>query len=160
MIPSHFKTAEISPEYFTGNDDKNNDDCSSLPISAAERFIEKVLKNVGRQHVDVDQLTPHDLDQLSRLIVDALQVVDQDQGPSRSRSRVRQGPRDLGGDAGEGESEGEGEEEEEERLLKNAPTLNPRGADAPAELQGNFTVIHSHFCFLFFIQTVKVLSRR
>lgn len=123
--------------------------CSTLPISAAERFIEKVLKNVGRQHVDVDQLTPHDLDQLSRLIVDALQVVDHDQGASRSRSRVRQGPRDLGGDVGEGESESEGEEEEEERLLKNAPTLNPRGADAPAELRGNYMVIRSHFCFCF-----------
>lgn len=120
--------------------------CSALPISTAERFIEKVLKNVGRQHVDVDQLTPHDLDQLSRLIVDALQVVDHDQGPSRSQSWVRQGPRDLGGDVSEGESEGE---EEEERLVKNIPTLNPRGGDAPAELQGNFIVIDSHFCFCF-----------
>ncbi|AWP03596.1 putative receptor-type tyrosine-protein phosphatase N2-like [Scophthalmus maximus] len=63
-----------------------------------ERFIENVLKNVGRQRVDVDDLTPQDLDQLSSLIADALQVVDRDQGTNRGLSRARTGPRDLEGE--------------------------------------------------------------
>lgn len=110
-------------------------------LPATERFIEKVLKNVGRQHVDVDQMTPHDLDQLSRLIADALQVVEQDQGVSRAQPRPRQGPRDLGGETTG--DEGEGEEENlqggEEKVLENPPTLKPRGGavDTPAELQGS-----------------------
>lgn len=109
-------------------------------LPATERFIEKVLKNVGRQHVNVDQLTPHDLDQLSRLIADALQVVEQDQGPSRDRPRLRQGPRDLGGEMTGDEGEG-GEktmQEGEEKALENPPTLKPRGGaeETPAELQG------------------------
>lgn len=91
--------------------------------------------------MDVDQLSSHDLDQLSRLIADALQVVEQDQGPSRDRPRLRQGPRDLGGEMAEDEGEGEGEEvdEGEEKTPENSPTLNPRGGaeDAPAELQGS-----------------------
>lgn len=100
-------------------------------IPAAEKFIEKVLKNVGRQHVDVEQLTPHDLDQLSRLIADALQVVEQDQGP-----RLRQGPRDVGGEMAEDEDEAE---EGEEKTLEDPPTLKPRGGaeGAAAELQGS-----------------------
>lgn len=115
-------------------------------MSAPERFIEKVLKNVGRQHVDVDDLTPHDVDQLSRLIVEALQVVDHDQGPNRGLSRIRPGPRDLGAELSErdeGEEEDAGDEEEE-KLLDNAPTLKPQESTpvVPAELQGNFIVIH------------------
>lgn len=99
---------------------------------------------MGRQHVDVDQLTPHDLDQLSQLIADALQVVEKDQGPSRDRPRLRQGPRDLGEMVGdEGEGEGEEEEEGEERTPENSPTVQPRGGaeDTPAELGGRETVI-------------------
>lgn len=108
-------------------------------MSAPERFIEKVLKNVGRQHVDVDDLTPHDVDQLSRLIVEALQVVDHDQGLNRGLSRIRPGPRDLGAELSERD-----EGEEEEKLLDNAPTLKPQESTpvVPAELQGNFIVIH------------------
>lgn len=107
-----------------------------------ERFIQKVLHNVDRQHVDVDQLTPHDLDQLSRLIVDALQVVDQDQGPNRGLSRARPGPRDLGEQLTDEEDE-EGtnsDNEEEERLEENTPTLKPPedSPATPAELKGHF----------------------
>lgn len=95
--------------------------------------------------MNVDQLTPHDLDQLSRLIADALQVVEQDQGPSRDRPRLRQGPRDLGGEMAGGEGEGEGEEVEEgeENTLENSPTVRPRGGaeDTPAELEGSSTAI-------------------
>lgn len=95
------------------------------------------MKNVGRQRVDVDDLTPQDLDQLSRLIVDALQVVDRDQGPNRGPPRVGPGPRDLGG--------GLRDREKEEELLDKAPLLKPQESTraAPADLQGNFTVIHS-----------------
>ncbi|XP_059200204.1 receptor-type tyrosine-protein phosphatase N2-like isoform X2 [Centropristis striata] len=95
--------------------------------SVDERFIKNVLKNVGRHHVDVDGLTPQDLSQLSSLIADALQVVDQDQGPNRGMPRVRPGPRDLEGELKE---EQVGEEaarnEEEEKLLESAPTLKPQ----------------------------------
>lgn len=87
-----------------------------LLTSFPERFIQKVLHNVDRQHVSVDDLTPHDLDQLSRLIVDALQVVDQDQdqdqGQNRGLARVRPGPRDLGGQLTDDEEEEGGENEE------------------------------------------------
>uniref|UniRef100_UPI0037E96F76 receptor-type tyrosine-protein phosphatase N2-like n=1 Tax=Semicossyphus pulcher TaxID=241346 RepID=UPI0037E96F76 len=96
--------------------------------SVDERFIEKVLKNVGRQHLDVDDLTQQDLDQLSSLIADALQVVDKDQGLNRGPTRVRPGPRDLEEEP-RGTEEGEEEafrDEEEEKLLESAPTLKPQ----------------------------------
>lgn len=96
--------------------------------------------------MDVDHLTPHDLDQLSRLIVDALQVVDQDKGPNRGPTRVRPGPRDLGAGlmGSEEEQEEDARDEEEEKLLENAPTLKPRESSpvVPAELQGNFIEIN------------------
>ncbi|KAL3988913.1 hypothetical protein ACER0C_013231 [Sarotherodon galilaeus] len=103
------------------------DDFSQLD----QRFIENVLKNVDRQHVDVDTLTPQDLDQLSSLIAEALQVVDQDKGLNRGLSRMRgPGPRDLEGELSDGEEEAEEEEEEGEvprdELLGNAPTLKPQ----------------------------------
>ncbi|XP_026230571.1 receptor-type tyrosine-protein phosphatase N2-like isoform X2 [Anabas testudineus] len=106
--------------------------------SVDERFIEDVLKNVGRQHVDVDNLTQKDLDQLSRLIADALQVVDRDPGINRSRLRVKPGPRDLEGELEDGEEEEEDDGVgDEEKLLKNAPTLKPqeRSPIEPAALQ-------------------------
>ncbi|XP_047445765.1 receptor-type tyrosine-protein phosphatase N2-like [Mugil cephalus] len=120
--------------------------------SVDERFIENVLKNVGRQHVDVDNLTPQDLDQLSRLIADALQVVDKDKGPNRGSARVRgPGPRDLEGELTDGEVEEEEEEdaarrEEEEKLLENAPTLKPQESTtlAQAALQEHHGVTEEH----------------
>uniref|UniRef100_A0A673ZXV2 Receptor-type tyrosine-protein phosphatase N2-like n=1 Tax=Salmo trutta TaxID=8032 RepID=A0A673ZXV2_SALTR len=45
---------------------------STVSLAAAV-FIQKVLKNVGRHNVDVDDLSLKDLDQLSTLITDALQ---------------------------------------------------------------------------------------
>eukprot|EP00063_Salmo_salar_P020146 XP_013994981.1 PREDICTED: receptor-type tyrosine-protein phosphatase N2-like isoform X1 [Salmo salar] len=99
-----------------------------------EVFIQKVLKNVGRHNVDVDDMSPKDLDQLSTLIANALQVVDQKQ------PQARPGPRDLGeeeeqedeeGNEGPGEQgPGEQEEEKEEGDLpfateKTAPESTP-----------------------------------
>ncbi|KAK5889523.1 hypothetical protein CesoFtcFv8_015520 [Champsocephalus esox] len=109
-----------------------------------EKFIQKVLQSVGRHHVDVDGLTQQDLSQLSRLITEALQVVDkdqnqnqdQDQAPNRGGTRVRPGPRDLEGE--EEEEPGRDEEaEEEEKLLENAPTVKQQESSptAPAKLQ-------------------------
>lgn len=100
--------------------------------------------------MDVDDLTPQDLDQLSSLIADALQVVDQDQGLNRGLTRVRPGPRDLEGELRNGEEEEEEEaarDGEEEKLLENAPTLKPQEGTpiAPAALQGNFREIHCVF---------------
>lgn len=87
--------------------------------------------------MDVDQLTPHDLDQLSRLIADALQVVDQ--GPSRDRPRIRQGPRDLSGEMTGDEGEEKMVQEGEPKALGNPPTQKPMGGaeDTPAGLQGS-----------------------
>ncbi|XP_048040763.1 receptor-type tyrosine-protein phosphatase N2 isoform X3 [Megalobrama amblycephala] len=41
-----------------------------------EKFIDRVVNQLGRQSVNVDTLTPKDLDQLSKVITQALQVVD------------------------------------------------------------------------------------
>ncbi|XP_056149252.1 receptor-type tyrosine-protein phosphatase N2-like [Lampris incognitus] len=88
--------------------------------SVDERFIKKVLANVGRQHVDVDHLTPQDLDQLSSLIADALQVVDldqnQNQGPKLGLTRVRPGPRDLEEEQRETEKGAEDEGKKDEAV--------------------------------------------
>lgn len=126
--------------------------CYFTSISPPERFIENVLKNVDRQHVDMDTLTPQDLDQLSSLIAEALQVVDQDKGLNRGLSRMRgPGPRDLEGEMSDGEEEAEEEEEAGEvprdELLGNAPTLKPQESTpvALAALQGNFIVIRFVF---------------
>ncbi|XP_041847334.1 receptor-type tyrosine-protein phosphatase N2-like isoform X2 [Melanotaenia boesemani] len=95
--------------------------------SVDERFIENVVKNVGRQHVDVDDLTPHDLDQLSSLIADALQVVDQNQGLNGGLNRVRgPGPRDLEEDQSDREEEVAAGDVDEEKLPQYAPTLTPQ----------------------------------
>ncbi|KAL3055666.1 hypothetical protein OYC64_018360 [Pagothenia borchgrevinki] len=111
-----------------------------------EKFIQKVLQSVGRHHVDVDGLTQQDLSQLSRLITEALQVVDkdqnqnqnqdQDQAPNRGGTRVRPGPRDLEGEEEEEPGRDE-EEEEEEKLLENVPTVKQQESfpTAPAKLQ-------------------------
>ncbi|XP_070700752.1 receptor-type tyrosine-protein phosphatase N2-like [Pempheris klunzingeri] len=117
--------------------------------SVDERFIEKVLKNVGRQHVDMDELTPQDVDQLSRLIADALQVVDRGKELNGGLTRVRPGPRDLGGELSDGEEEEEGEaarDEEEEKLLENAPTLKPQESTPtlPAPLQERHSDTEEH----------------
>lgn len=89
----------------------------------------------------MDQLTPQDLDQLSRLIADALQVVDQDQ--NAGLTRIRPGPRDLGEEEEEEEEEGEGKEEtvrdeEEENEMDDGPTEKPQESTAimDAALQG------------------------
>ena len=103
--------------------------------------------------MDVDNLSLHDLDQLSSLIADALQVVDKDQGLNRGLTQARTRPRDLEGELRNDEEEEKEEEaaardEEEEKLLANAPTLKPQGSTpvVPAELQGNFMV--NYFVFL------------
>ncbi|XP_030635009.1 receptor-type tyrosine-protein phosphatase N2 [Chanos chanos] len=50
------------------------------PLSLVdEKFIQGVVNQLGRQSVNVDALTPKDLDQLSAVITQALQVVDQNQ---------------------------------------------------------------------------------
>ncbi|XP_052332963.1 receptor-type tyrosine-protein phosphatase N2-like isoform X2 [Oncorhynchus keta] len=88
-----------------------------------EVFIQKVLKNVGRHNVDVDDMSPKDMDQLSTLIANALQVVD------KKHPQARPGPRDLGeeeeqedeeGNEGPGE-QGPGEQEEEEEKEDSDP---------------------------------------
>ncbi|XP_034743631.1 receptor-type tyrosine-protein phosphatase N2-like [Etheostoma cragini] len=89
--------------------------------SVDERFIKNVLKSVGRHHVDVDGLTEQDLGQLSSLIADALQVVDQDQGLIRGRIHARPGLRELRVE----EEEDASRDEEEDKLLENTRTLNP-----------------------------------
>ncbi|KAL0966009.1 hypothetical protein UPYG_G00289490 [Umbra pygmaea] len=74
------------------------------PLSTVDEvFIQKVLKNVGRHNVDMDELSPKDLDQLSTLITDALAVVDEDQ------NRARTEPRDLGEELQAGGEERPGE---------------------------------------------------
>ncbi|XP_030629180.1 solute carrier organic anion transporter family member 5A1b [Chanos chanos] len=50
-----------------------------------ETFIQNVLLNVGKHNVDVGSLSPADLDQLARLIADALQVVEQERYRPSSR---------------------------------------------------------------------------
>uniref|UniRef100_A0AAQ6ISR3 Protein tyrosine phosphatase receptor type N2 n=1 Tax=Anabas testudineus TaxID=64144 RepID=A0AAQ6ISR3_ANATE len=125
LLPKTSSSAGLSTTGKLNRDDIKISSFSSK--SAAERFIEDVLKNVGRQHVDVDNLTQKDLDQLSRLIADALQVVDRDPGINRSRLRVKPGPRDLEGELEDGEEEEEDDGVgDEEKLLKNAPTLKPQ----------------------------------
>lgn len=98
--------------------------------------------------MSTDNLTPHDLDQLSRLIVDALQLVDRDQGRNRGLVRLMPGPRDLGGQlTDEEEEEGaDGESEEEQRLQENSPTPPA----TPSGHRGNFvtTPCYTHMCVL------------
>ncbi|KAM6919191.1 receptor-type tyrosine-protein phosphatase N2-like [Xenentodon cancila] len=116
---------------------------ASVPLTSVdERFIENVVKNIGSEHVDVDDLTPHDLDQLSSLIADALQVVDQDQGANGALSRDRGAVlRDLEGERNEGQEEEVSRAEEDEKLLQEAPTLKPQESSAvsPAALQERHT---------------------
>ncbi|XP_042283745.1 receptor-type tyrosine-protein phosphatase N2-like isoform X3 [Thunnus maccoyii] len=113
-----------------------------------ERFIQNVLKNAGRQHLDVDTLTPQDLDQLSSLIADALQVVDHDKGPNMGLTRLRPGPRDLEGELKDGEEEMEdaARDEEEEKLLESAPTAKPEQNTpiVPAALEERHTDTEEH----------------
>ncbi|XP_052417608.1 receptor-type tyrosine-protein phosphatase N2 isoform X2 [Carassius gibelio] len=48
--------------------------------SVDEKFIDGVVNQLGRQSVSVDTLTPKDLDKLSKVITQALQVVDGEEG--------------------------------------------------------------------------------
>uniref|UniRef100_A0A8C8F6L9 Protein tyrosine phosphatase receptor type N2 n=1 Tax=Oncorhynchus tshawytscha TaxID=74940 RepID=A0A8C8F6L9_ONCTS len=89
---------------------------TSLHLSSTEVFIQKVLKNVGRHDVDVDDLSPKDLDQLSTLITDALQpqeagslfgkllvYLDKIESPAQRESPARAG---VGAGLGEGRGVG------------------------------------------------------
>lgn len=94
----------------------------------------------------MDNLTLQDLDQLSSLIADALQVVDHDKGPNMGLTRVRPGPRDLQGELQDGEEgmEEAARDEEEEKLPESAPTAKPQQSTplVPAALTGHFTGIY------------------
>ncbi|XP_061695931.1 receptor-type tyrosine-protein phosphatase N2-like isoform X2 [Syngnathoides biaculeatus] len=99
-----------------------------------EKFIENVLKNIGRQHLDVDNLTPHDMDQLSNFIVDALQVVDKDR--TADQQRVRSGSRHLGGEPSAGKAEERKEAaRDEEKMTEEAPILKMTSSGPPEEVQ-------------------------
>lgn len=77
----------------------------------------------------MDNLTPHDMDQLSNLIVDALQVVDKDR--TADRDQVRPGPRDLGDELRDGKEEekkGSGRDEED---VAEASTVKMTSSDPP-----------------------------
>ncbi|XP_041697904.1 receptor-type tyrosine-protein phosphatase N2-like [Coregonus clupeaformis] len=93
------------------------------------------IQNVGRHNVDVDDMSPKDLDQL---IADALQVVDQKQ------TQARPGPRDLGEEEeqeeeDEGGNEGPGEqgpweqEEEKEDIVLPSATEKTDPESTPLE---------------------------
>ncbi|XP_049603675.1 receptor-type tyrosine-protein phosphatase N2 isoform X2 [Syngnathus scovelli] len=84
-----------------------------------EKFIRNVLKNIGRQHLDMDDLTPHDVERLSNLIVDALPVVDKGGSADRDASADRNGLRDLAGKE-------EGQKKEE--IVAEAPTRVPKSS--------------------------------
>ncbi|XP_012994821.2 receptor-type tyrosine-protein phosphatase N2 isoform X2 [Esox lucius] len=89
------------------------------PLSPVDEvFIQKILKNVGRH--DMDDLTPKDLDQMSRLIADALQ----------DQTRARPGPRDLGEEEEE-EQEDTNEGPGEQKVESVLPSV-PEGS-APVE---------------------------
>lgn len=98
--------------------------------------------------MNVDNLSPQDLDQLSRLIADALQVVDRDQPANAALIRDRgPGPRDLEADPNVAEEEAAKAEEEEKKLLEKPPTLRPQESTSLslAALQGNFIMIYFLF---------------
>ncbi|XP_051902073.1 receptor-type tyrosine-protein phosphatase N2-like [Hippocampus zosterae] len=98
-----------------------------------EKFIQNVLKNIGRQHLDVDNLTPHDMDQLSNLIVDALQVVDKDR--IADRDQVQPGPRDLGDELSDGKEEEKKGNGRDEENVAEASTVKKSSSEPPQEVQ-------------------------
>ncbi|XP_051756528.1 receptor-type tyrosine-protein phosphatase N2 isoform X2 [Ctenopharyngodon idella] len=57
-----------------------------------ENFIDGVVNQLGRQSVNVDTLTPKDLDQLSKVITQALQVVDRVEGVTQDEVEVKREP--------------------------------------------------------------------
>ncbi|XP_062377688.1 receptor-type tyrosine-protein phosphatase N2 isoform X2 [Sardina pilchardus] len=91
------------------------------PLSLVdERFIQSVVTQLGRKSVNVEAMSPKDLDQLSDIIAEALQVVD-GVGPQVSRQRGREVTADEGAaDEDEDEDESEGESE-----VKRDPELDP-----------------------------------
>ncbi|XP_054610604.1 receptor-type tyrosine-protein phosphatase N2-like isoform X2 [Dunckerocampus dactyliophorus] len=104
-----------------------------------EKFIQNVLKNIGNQHLDVDNLTPHDVDQLSNLIVDALHVVDHDQ--DGDRGRVQPGLRDVEGELSdknqeneEGVRDDDDDKNDKKKLMEEAPTVKITPADVLEEV--------------------------
>lgn len=88
-----------------------------------------MVKQLGRQSVNIDAMTPKDLDQLSDIIAEALQVVD-GVGGKNNQQRGREVTADEGA-ADEGESKGEGESE-----AKRDPELEPSlGAERSDSLE-------------------------
>ncbi|XP_061776744.1 receptor-type tyrosine-protein phosphatase N2-like [Nerophis ophidion] len=116
------------------NLDKSKGSSAKEPLTLVdEKFIQNVLRNIGKQHLDVDNLSPHDVDQLSNLIVDALQVVDNGRG--KDRVRVQPGPRDLEGELSDGqERKEEAVRDDHEKFMEEAPTVKITLANAPQEV--------------------------
>ncbi|XP_015210361.2 receptor-type tyrosine-protein phosphatase N2 isoform X1 [Lepisosteus oculatus] len=67
------------------------------PLSLVdENFIQNVVKELGKHNVNVDGLSPKELDELADVIADTLQVVDEDKGRDKEDSRdqrdMKRGP--------------------------------------------------------------------
>ncbi|XP_048122366.1 receptor-type tyrosine-protein phosphatase N2 [Alosa alosa] len=102
------------------------------PLSLVdEKFIQNVVKQLGRKSVNIDAMSPKDLDQLSDIIAEALQVVD-GVGPQVSRQRGREVTADKGAaDEDEDEDGRQGESE-----AKRDPELEASSrADRPDALK-------------------------
>ncbi|XP_076147545.1 receptor-type tyrosine-protein phosphatase N2 [Alosa pseudoharengus] len=105
------------------------------PLSLVdEKFIQNVVKQLGRKSVNIDAMSPKDLDQLSDIIAEALQVVD-GVGPQVSRQRGREVTADKGAAAEDEDEDGrEGESEDGgfiKQLLEYLDQTTDPGAFSP-----------------------------
>ncbi|KAL2085592.1 hypothetical protein ACEWY4_018912 [Coilia grayii] len=93
------------------------------PLSLVdEKFIQNVVKQLGRQSVNIDAMTPKDLDRLSDMITKALQVVD-GVGPDFSRQRGREVTEaEEAVDESESEDESDGETKTDLELERSLGT--------------------------------------
>ncbi|XP_072364327.1 receptor-type tyrosine-protein phosphatase N2 isoform X2 [Scyliorhinus torazame] len=74
----------------------DNEHAQSRPLSQVqqqrENFIQSVVQQLGTQHVNVDGLTAKQLDELSDVIADALQVVDDDTSSNGRKGSLKTKP--------------------------------------------------------------------
>ncbi|XP_053265466.1 receptor-type tyrosine-protein phosphatase N2 isoform X2 [Podarcis raffonei] len=86
-----------------------------------EIFIQDVLRDLKKHHVDVDKLSPLELDEMADIIADAIQAVDVDEEKKNAAGKV-------GGEAEEKRVDAEGKDDYEMGLMSAGYPLQDEGA--------------------------------
>ncbi|KAJ6659348.1 hypothetical protein lerEdw1_019219 [Lerista edwardsae] len=129
--PGHF---EMRPPFFQQPGSGSAQNNQLVPLTPVDEiFIQDVLRNLKKHHVDVDKLNLLELDEMADIIADAIQAVDAEEEKKHAVGKVE-------GDRAEKEVNAEGKDDYEMGLVDESyHAQDPRAQkeDASAEIEEN-----------------------